>query len=184
MISKAISKLILKILGWKVEAEIPELDKCVVVGAPHTSNTDFYLSMLFFLSRGMKISFIIKKEALFFPVAGLVKKLGGIPVDRSKRNNLIEELAIQFKAADKLLLMISPEGTRKKVSHWKRGFYYIAKEAQVPIVLAYIDYKHKTLGVGPVFMPSDDVESDLLKTKQFYKNINPKYPEMFSVGDA
>lgn len=182
MFTRAICKFILKIWGWKVENEFSEFDKCVIVGAPHTSNYDFVLSMIYFLSFGIKISFFMKKEWFKFPVAKLFKFLGGIPVDRQKKSNLIDEITDLYKNSKKLFLMLSPESTRKKVSHWKRGFYYIAKASNVPIVLAYIDYKYKTMGIGPVFYASDDVEADMRKTKQFYKTINPKFPEKFATG--
>lgn len=182
MITKAICKFIIKIWGWKVKNEFPEFDKCVIIGAPHTSNYDLVLSMIFFLSRGIKISFFIKKEVVKFPVAKLIKLLGGIPVDRKRKNNLIDEMADLYKNSKKLYLMIAPEGTRGKVRHWKRGFYYIAKVSNVPILLAYLDYKYKTMGFGPVFYPSDDIETDMIKIKQFYKSINPKFPEKFAIS--
>ena len=112
---KKLCKFILWAIGWKVETEVPDIKKCIVLGAPHTSNSDFYLSMIFFLSRGMKISFLIKKEALFFPFKKLILKLGGIPVDRGKKNNLIDQLTDIFEKQEELMLMIAPEGTRKEV---------------------------------------------------------------------
>lgn len=182
MITRAICKFILRIWGWKVEKDVPEIDKYVIVGAPHTSNYDFILTMIFFLSKGIKISFFIKKEWFRFPFVKLFNALGGIAVDRDKKNRLIDQMVDLFNSNKRLFLIITPEGTRRKVSHWKRGFYYIAKASNVPIVLAYLDYKYKKLGVGPVFYASDDVEADILKTKQFYKNINPKFPEKFATG--
>ncbi len=180
MIIRAISKFILQILGWKIETEMPEFDKCVIIGAPHTSNSDFFISMFYYLSKGMKISFLIKKEWFKFPFAGILHGLGGIPVARGQQNKLIDQMTELFTKQDKLYLMIAPEGTRKKVSRWKRGFHYIAKASNVPILLGYLDYKYKTVGVGMIFYASDDVDADMLKTKQFYAKINPRFPENFS----
>jgi len=182
MIIRLLSKFTLKFFGWKMETEIPDIKKCIMIGAPHTSNYDFYVSMLFFLSIGMKISFLIKKEVFVFPIAGLIKKLGGIPVDRKKKNSLIEQLTELFESREKLFLLITPEGTRSRNENWKKGFYYIAKATNVPIALSYMDYKYKTLGIGPVFNASDDVEADLIKVKKYYQNINAKYPEKFATG--
>ena len=179
-----LSKIILKIIGWKIETDIPEIDKCVVVGAPHTSNMDFYVVILFFISIGMKISFLIKKEVMVFPIKNLMRKLGAIPVDRSGNNKITEQLTEEFKKKERLFLIITPEGSRSLRPRWKRGFYYIAKAANVPILLGYVNYKYKTLGIGDVFYPTDDVEADMKKIKGFYKDKHAKYPEKFSVGDA
>ncbi len=180
---KYFSLLIIKIIGWKNESIIEIDDKCVVIAGPHTSMWDFIMAWLFFNSTGIKSSYLIKKEAFFFPLGYIVKAMGGIPVDRSHGNNMVDIVAKKFRESKKLHLIITPEGTRKKVKNWKKGFLYIAKRANVPIYIGYINYEKKAIGFFERFEPTGDIKADMKYVQNLYKDSKPKHPERFSTGD-
>ena len=174
----------LKLLGWKVVGNIPDdVKKCVIAVAPHTCIADFILGRLAYCSVGKPVKFLIKKEFFDnFILRGLLKKLGGIPVDRSRNNNTVNEVSALFKQYDELNLIITPEGTRKLVHRWKRGFYYIAEKAHVPIVLGFLDFKKKELGFGPMLYPKGDFDEDWKIMEKFYRGINAKHPERYNLS--
>lgn len=184
MIAKLFTKIILQYRGWKIKGSIPkDIKKAILISAPHTSNMDFVIGRSALYQLGFKdLKFFIKKEAFFFPFGGLLKKLGGIPVDR-KRNTLIRDTVKTFSQKEKLFLIITPEGTRKPVKRWKKGFYNIALEAGVPLILSYIDYKKKEGGIGPVIYPSGDWKSDMEKIKLFYADKTARFPENFTLPE-
>ena len=166
------------ISGWKVVGEVPKgLMKAVMVAAPHTSNWDFLYARLAFFIMGVRLRYTIKKELFFFPLGILLRVLGGLPINRSSRENMVERMIGLFERYDKLVLLITPEGTRSYSKVWKKGFYYVAQGARVPLVLGYLDYKKKHAGIGPVIYPSGNYERDLLQIKDFLRNVTPKYPE-------
>ncbi|MDL2243655.1 lysophospholipid acyltransferase family protein [Bacteroidales bacterium OttesenSCG-928-J19] len=173
--------LLLKLLGWHyvLNTDIPP--KCVLCVAPHTSNWDFLIGLSFYKSIGGKPHILMKKELFFFPFNYLLKALGGIPVNRKKKTSLSEQMVELFDSEDDFQLAIAPEGTRKKNAEWKSGFYYIALAAQVPIVLAYLDYGKKEVGVFTNFYPTGDAEADIAKIKAYYKDVEAKYPKLFSI---
>ena len=140
---KKISKFILECLGWNTDVSVPDEKKMVICLAPHTSNWDFVIGRLYYSALGLKVAFLIKKEWLRPPVGAWMRSLGAIPVDRSKKNSLTDQLAAHFKECDRMHLAITPEGTRKPNPNWKLGFYYIAKKAGVPILPVALDYKRK-----------------------------------------
>ncbi len=180
---KIISRLVLRIIGWKIEGEIPEdIKKCVILAAPHTSNWDFVIGRLSYWSLQVPVKFLIKKEAFDHSLGFLVKKMGGIPVDRKKSTHMVEQVAALFKEYDVLNVIITPEGTRKLVTNWKRGFYFIAVKANVPIVMGFVDYKKKQGGFGPVLYPSGDYDADLKRIEDFYRTKTAKHPEKFSLS--
>jgi len=173
------AKVLMLITNWHIEGKIPDLNKCVIIGAPHTSNWDFLFAMIYKLNYGLNIHFLMKKELFSFPVGGIMRWIGGIPVDRQQHNNMVGQLGHKIKNSRSFYLALSPEGTRKAVRVWKRGFYHIAKAADVPIVLAYMDYRRKVVGVGPVFYPGDDIDRDMREIASFYSTITAKFPEQF-----
>lgn len=180
---KYISKLVYFIFGWKAEGGVPEgLTKAVFIIAPHTSNWDFYIGRFYCWMKGIPINLLIKKEAFFWPLGGLLKKAGGIPVDRSKASSKVTQIGKMFKERNPMFLGITPEGTRKLRLKWKMGFYHIAVEANVPILPSYIDYKKKVAGVGPPIYPTGDAEKDLKKIEDFYRGMHAKYPEKFNLS--
>ncbi|MCF8233338.1 MAG: lysophospholipid acyltransferase family protein [Bacteroidales bacterium] len=180
---KSISKFILWLLGWKIHGGIPEGEKkAVIVAAPHTSNWDFFLGRFAYFVMEVNAKFLIKKEAFKWPLGGLFKAWGGIPIDRSRSSNMVEQVAGLFHEHESLYIVITPEGTRSLVSKWKKGFYYIALRAKVPIALAYIDYKKKEGGIGPTIHPSGDYEKDLARIEDFYKDKTARYPGKFNLS--
>lgn len=171
-------RFILRLLGWTVDETPPEnIDKCVIVVGPHTSNWDFIIGKLAFRYYGVKAKFLIKKEAFFFPFGYLLKAMGGIPVDRKKNNNLTEYAVGLFNEADSLYLVFTPEGTRSYNPNWKKGFYFIAQKAQVPIYIAYMDYEKKIGGFHSLFQPTGDVDKDIAHVKRVLSQFKGKYPE-------
>lgn len=169
---------LLKMLGWEVDKTTPEnVKKCVIVVGPHTSNWDFIIGKLAFLHYGVKGKYLIKKEAFFFPFGPLLKKMGGIPVDRKKNNNLTEYAVSLFKENEVLFLTFTPEGTRSYNPNWKKGFYYIAQKAEVPIYICYLDYKNKKGGFHSLFEPTGDVNKDIRHIKSVLSQFSGKFPE-------
>ena len=179
---KYLARILLRLMGWKVQGEVPKIDKYIVVSAPHTSNLDFVLGALYFLSRGIKAHFLIKKELFFFPLGPVLKSLGGIPVNRKDSKNVINEMVCHFKSKKRFNLVITPEGTRKKNPHWKKGFYHIALESQVPVVPSYFDYKEKRVAIFEPCWLGDDMEEEIIKIKRYFKDVTPRFPDKFSLG--
>ena len=176
------SRWVFKVLGWKAVVTVEEPPKSVICVAPHTSNWDFIIGKLYYWSLGRKSSFLMKKSWFFFPAGILLRSMGGIAVDRSKRTSVTEQMAEEFNKHESFHLAITPEGTRKLISKWKMGFYHIAVQAKVPIQLAYIDYEKKEMGISGILYPSDDEEADLVIIQAFYKTVNPKHPEKFFIN--
>jgi 1-acyl-sn-glycerol-3-phosphate acyltransferase len=180
---KIITRFILKVIGWKVINHIPAgTQKCVVTMAPHTSNWDFLLGWLGYSSLGIKSTYLIKKEAFFFPLGALLKALGAIPVDRKSKNNVVHQVVEMFNKSESMFLTITPEGTRSLSRNWKRGYYYIAENAGVPIAFGFLDYKEKVGGIGQMLTPRGDYEADLKVMEAFYADKNPLHPEKFSLS--
>jgi len=177
-----ISKLILKLTGWKIIGGFPkDMMKCVVVMAPHTSMWDFVYGRLAYWVYRVKVKFLIKKESFETFYGGLLTWAGGIPVDRKNSSNMVESIARLFAQSKSLFLTITPEGTRRLNPNWKKGFYYIALKAKVPIALGFLDYKKKEGGVGKIFMPSGNFEEDFKMIEDFYKGMKGKHPERFNL---
>lgn len=172
-----LGKFIFKLFGWRVEGELPNLPKFIAIGVPHTSNWDFLLMLLLSLNYNRKF-FWIGKHTLFRPPFGFIMRaLHGIPVDRRLRQNTVEQVTEFLDHEKEAVLVITPEGTRKKTAYWKSGFYFIALSAKIPIVLGFADYKRKVTGIGPTLMPTGNIESDLNFIRAFYANITAKYPD-------
>ncbi len=176
---KAVSKFIIKLLGWKLNFSVVEEPKSVVCLAPHTSAWDFFYSKLGCSAAGWTSSFLMKKEMFFFPFGPVLRWMGGVPVFRSEKRSLTDQMADEFNKREHFHLGICPEGTRSYTEEWKLGFYYIAIKAKAPIQLAYLDYEKKEMGVGMTFYPTGDSVKDLAEIRAFYKNIKGKKPEFF-----
>jgi 1-acyl-sn-glycerol-3-phosphate acyltransferase len=177
---RTIARFILrKLLGWKVENGFPkELKKYVVIAAPHTSWLDFPIAMLSRISEGTMVHFVGKGSLFRWPFGYFFKALGGTPVDRNKSNNLVEAIIAVFNSKKEFRLALSPEGTRKKVVHWKTGFYYIAKGANVPIVMATLDFKHKKIKISEPYYTTDNMEKDFKNLRNFFKDVIGKNAEL------
>ncbi|MDH6307682.1 1-acyl-sn-glycerol-3-phosphate acyltransferase [Dysgonomonas sp. PFB1-18] len=178
---KSFSKFILNLIGWKITGETNLPDKCVICVAPHTSNWDLPLGLVVYKAMGRKASFLIKKEWFFFPMNLLFKALGGIPVDRSRKTSLTEQMAEIYASKDNFQLAITPEATRKLNTEWKKGFYFIAQAANVPIVVAALDYGKKEADFKNVFYPTGDADGDIEKIKSYYKGVVARHPQYFSL---
>lgn len=175
---KIFVRFILRLFGWKIDKHTPEgVKKCVIVMGPHTSNWDFIIGKFAFMSYGVKAKFLIKKELFVPPFGWLLKGMGGIPVDRKKNNNLTDYAVELFNSHDSLYLVFTPEGTRSYNPNWKKGFYFIAQKAQVPIYIAYMDYGKKTGGFHSLFQPTGDVNADIDYIKNVLSQFKGKFPE-------
>ncbi|TAF32881.1 MAG: glycerol acyltransferase [Cytophagales bacterium] len=176
-----ISRFYYKLIGWKVESGLPpNVRRCVMIAAPHTSNYDYPITMAAFYMLGIKVRFLAKKELFSFPLGLIMRATGGLPVNRSKKNNLVEQMAELLNSESDMVMLIPPEGTRSKVESWKSGFYHVAVQAKVPIALGYLDYKTRRAGVGPIIEPSGNLEADMQTIKAFYAQITPKYPSLYA----
>lgn len=175
----AISKAILSLFGWKIEGAYPHhIPKKVLAVMPHTSNWDFPLGLLVRSAVGADIQYI-GKSSLFKPPHGfLFRWLGGVPVDRSKRNGFVDAMVHLFNTRQKLTIVIAPEGTRKKVDQLRTGFYHIARRAGIPIILTQFDYPSKTVRFGAPFYPSDDMAADFHAIYDYFRGITGKHPEL------
>ncbi len=178
---RTLSVAILKLNGWTVEGTLPpEARKSVFIAAPHTSNWDLPYTLMVAFALRLNIYWMGKASIFRFPFGPLMRWLGGIAVVREKSSNLVAASAQAIMDADgPLQLVVPPEGTRGKTRHWKTGFYFIAQQARVPIVLAYMDYERKVSGLGPIFQPTGDVEADLAVIKAFYAPIKGRNAEQF-----
>jgi len=157
----------------KIVGEMPDLPKFVLIGAPHTTNWDLPNTLAAGLHYGVGVHWMGKDGIFKWPFGGLMRWLGGIPVDRSKRNNAVEQMVAYFDAHDELIVVIPPEGTRSHVDRWKSGFYHIATGARVPIVMAFMDYKAREVGIKGVFYPTGDYEADLAQIQAVYAPMMP-----------
>ncbi len=181
---RALSITFLKCTGWKVEGTLPPNgQKSVLIAAPHTSNWDLPYTLMVAFALRLNIYWMGKRQLFRFPFRGIMMWLGGIPVTRETSNNLVAASVAAIQAADgPLQLIVPPEGTRNHNRYWKTGFYYIAVGAQVPIVMAYMDYERKISGLGPVFQPSGDIEADMRTIKAFYAPFKGKNADQFHAG--
>lgn len=179
MKKKIFSWLLYKVCGWKSELSVEFPDKYIMALAPHTSNWDFILGQLFCLAEDVRIGFMMKKEWFFWPLGPIFRKLGGIPVYRSKKTSMTQAIANAAIKAEKFALCITPEGTRKPVKEWKKGFYYIAHNANIPILLMSADFEKKLIRCTKSFVPTGDYEKDIKEIKAYYKGVKGKKPSNF-----
>lgn len=176
-LSQQLAHIILRLIGWRTHVIRPRTSRYVIIGAPHTSNWDFGLLLLLMAAERLPIRFMGKDSLFRWPLGPLMRSLGGIPVNRKERTNLVDQIAAKFEEYDELIIGLAPEGTRSKTHYWRTGFYYIALKAKVPIALAYLDYGNRVIGVGPNFMPSGDLQADFEIIREFYTGIIGKNPK-------
>ena len=161
---------------WRTVGTLPDIPKFVIIAAPHTSNWDFPIMMFMAFKLKGKLYWMGKDTLFKKPFGTLFKWLGGIPINRRHSNNVVEQMVAKFNRMDRLFLMVSPAGTRSRVTKWKSGFYHIAMGAKVPVVLGFIDYQRKIGGIGPVMTLSGDKDLDMKGIRTFYSGIKGKYP--------
>lgn len=170
-----------KLLGWKVTGNTTfsreSIKKAVIIAAPHTSWHDFYIGLLLRKVVNIKCHFIAKKELFVGPLGWYLRRVGGSPLDRTSGQNKVDAIADLFKSKEEFRLALSPEGTRKKVTNWKTGFYYIALKAKVPIIMFTLDFKNKRNHVSNPFFPTGNIENDLKTIRDFYEGVIGKKPE-------
>ena len=175
-LAQLLGGLVLSVFGWQKAGQVPRAKNIVIIAAPHTTNWDFIFLLAAAYSFGISVNWLGKDSLFRSPLGPILRYLGGVPVDRSKRNNLVQSLSAQIEHGSGIALVIPPSGTRQKTEHWKSGFYRIAEAAQIPLVCGYLDYQKKKAGLGPAFLPSD-LSRDMDRIREFYEPIVGKYPE-------
>lgn len=175
--------LLYKRLGWSKDITELHPDKYIICLAPHTSNWDFIMGLLYSRAEGMKINFLMKKEWFFWPLGGIFKRLGGIPVYRAKHTSMTDCLADTAMKSSQFRLCVTPEGTRSLNPDWKKGFYFIALKAGLPILLYGLDYSKKVITCTKTVVPTGDWEKEMKDIKLYFKDFKGKKPELFTVGD-
>ena len=174
---KTLSGKILKIIGWKVSSNFPDVKKSTTIFAPHTSYWDGFYGKLFLMQFDIDYKFLSKKEFFKFPLNYFFRLYGSIPVSQNKE--YIDEVVSLFEKSNSLHIVLSPEGQLAKTNHWKKGFYYMARKANVPIVVGYLDYKKKEIGIKGVIRNISDMNETMNEISKMYENVNAKYPENF-----
>ncbi len=164
--------------GWRAESAGPIPRRCVIIAAPHTSNWDFLYFLGLTHDLGIRAHFMAKQELFRAPVAGFLRDIGGIAIDRSRGGNYVEAMVEEFRRRDDFILTIAPEGTRQRVRQWRTGFYHIARGAGVPLVCGLMDYARKVGGLGPAITPSGDYAADMARVEGFYRSVTPRHPRL------
>lgn len=168
--------------GWKVAGCRPEVDRYVVIAAPHTSNWDFIYTLALAFHFRLNPKIMMKDTWFRGPLGPLFRWLGALPIDRTRSQNLVAQSVAAFQAARRMVLVVPPSGTRRRVQCWKSGFYHIAHGAGVPIALGFLDYGRKVGGFGPLFHPTGDIDRDMAAIRDFYRPIVGKHPGQASQG--
>ena len=174
--------VIFKCSGWHTKGveNIPSNPKAIGVFAPHTSMWDVFWMLSFMGYHRIRVNWLVKSESHTGLLGMILRRLGGVPVDRTRNTGLVQQVVEQIEKAEKMYLVLSPEGTRAKTDAWRTGFYYIALEAGLTVTMTYADYAKKEVGIGPTIKPSGNIEADMATIRAFYDGITPKYPELRS----
>ena len=175
--------LLYQVLGWKKNVTEEHPNKYIICLAPHTSNWDFILGQLYMRAEGYKINFLMKKEWFIGPLGTFFRSIGGIPVWRSKHASMTDHLAEMASLSKTFTICITPEGTRSLNPEWKKGAYFIALKANIPLLLYGVDYEKKLIQCTKTFIPTGDVDKDMYEIKQYFKDFKPKFPEKFTIGE-
>jgi 1-acyl-sn-glycerol-3-phosphate acyltransferase len=168
-------RMAVRVTGWRFEGEFPDEPRAVLIAAPHSSWWDGVHGLLFKVALGVDISFMAKRELFVWPLGPMLRKLGGIAIERHAAHGVVAQMVRQFPLRERFWLGVEPEGTRKRVAEWKSGFWRIARGAGVPIIPAYFDYPRKVIGVGPLFRPTPDVHADIAALRAFYAPFRGKH---------
>lgn len=176
--SRWLGRFGLRVLGgWRIEGDLPQVRQAILPVAPHTSNWDFFIGVFVMLALGIRISFLGKHTIFRFPVNGLLRWFGGIPLRRDSAQGVVAEMVEQFKQREELILALSPEGTRTKVKEWKKGFLHIAKAAQVPVIPIGLDFSRKVIEITEPLMINGEIDAELARVKQALAHCGAKIPE-------
>lgn len=173
--------LLYRVMGWEAEVTVDLPPKYVIALAPHTSNWDFLMGQLYSRAEGFRCEFLMKREWFFWPLGPLFRRMGGIPVQRSRHTSMTDQLAELAKSRPTFGLCVTPEGTRKPVSEWKRGFYYIALKAQLPILLFGLDYGQRRIVCTRTVLPDGDADRQMAEIKDYFRDFKGKHPENFII---
>ena len=169
-----LGRSLLRLGGWTMAGDWPDLPRMVVIAAPHSSGWDAYWGLAAKMAMGLDITFIAKAELFRGPLGWLLRRFGGLPVDRSAPGGIVEQTADQIRAAGRMWFVLAPEGTRKRVEHWKTGFWKIARRAGVPVYCAWFHYPDRTIGLGPLVELSDDPVADMARIREIYRPYQGK----------
>jgi len=177
---RGLARLILRVGGWTPVGKLPDAPKAIILAAPHTSNWDGFWAMVYIVSVGLKVHFFAKHSLFWFPLSTLLRALGAVELDRKRAGSAVQQAVDMFENQDSYYFGLAPEGTRKKKPGWKSGFYRIAEAADVPVYLGFLDFKHKRVGIGPRLDLSGNQDADLAVLKNFYGEIQGRWPEKTS----
>ena len=177
---RIIAKCLLRLGGWTAVGEKPAVRKAVFIAAPHTSNWDGIWALIYKVSMNLEIHFFAKQSLFWFPLGALLRGLGGIPLNRNEPRSVVRQAVDAFNENDEFYFALAPEGTRSLRTHWKSGFYRIAMDANVPVVLGFFDYREKRLGFGPTIELTGDRGADLATMQDFYGTVTARWPEKVS----
>ena len=175
---RRLCRAVLRAAGWRLVGEFPDVPRAVLIAAPHSSWWDGVWGLLMKVAMGADVRFMGKQELFRGPLGGLLRRLGGMPVDRFATGGMVGQMVGHFQRREGFWLGIAPEGTRKRVERWRSGFWHIARSAGVPIVTAYFNYPDKTIGIGPLFHTSEDMDADLQRLRTFYAPYKGKHRDV------
>lgn len=185
---RGLSRWVLRLMGWQAggmaPAALAQVPKYVLIAAPHTSNWDFPITLMLCFVLEIRVYWMAKASLFAWPIGWLARWLGGIPIDRSASHNTVQNTIDAFARNERLVIIVAPEGTRGKVTHWKTGFYHMAHGAGVPIGLAYLDFRRKVGGIDQMYTTSGDIEADMGNIQQFYRGITGKNPQQFDAASV
>lgn len=178
LISRALGRVVLRALRWRIDGEIPNLPKFVLIVAPHTSNWDFVIGIAAKSALGIRVLFLGKDSLFRFPLGAAMRALGGVPVDRSASHDVVQAIVAEFTRRDRMILGLAPEGTRKRVERWRTGFYHIARGAGVPILPVALNYGVRAIQIGALFTTTGDRDRDVAALRQRFAGVNGKKPKV------
>jgi len=175
--------VLVRLMGWEISGAIaPNIEKTVIIVAPHTSLWDFVIGRMAFWVLNQKVKFMINGKYFFWPLGWILRTLGGVPVKRDKTTGLLLQILQMYQESDHFNLVITPEGTRALTNKWKKGFYQIAMSAEVPIYMAFIDYKNKRGGIGPELRTKGNYQEDFKVIEKFYRQFHARHPEQYNLN--
>lgn len=166
-----------RLFGWRITGALPPVSKAVIIAAPHTSGWDLPHMLAAAYVLGIRPAWLGKRELFRWPFGGFMRWLGGIPIDRSRSSDVVQQAVDRFGTQETLFLVVPPSGTRSRAPRWKSGFYHIARGANVPVVCSFLDYRHRVAGIALVFTPSGDIPADMDRVRAVYEGVSGKYPE-------
>lgn len=173
-----IGRFVLRVCGWRVEGSLPDLPKWICIVAPHTSNYDFFVALMISWALRLRANWLGKHTIFRGPVGWALRRIGGMPVERSSHHNIVDEAVAAFAQNGRMRLVLAPEGTRSRMDYWKSGFYHIALRAQVPLALGFLDFGRRVGGIGPVVHLTGNQEEDMAVIAAFYEKVTPRHPSL------